>query len=138
MVLLLIFGKIQADPIFKYYNGRYVEKNLNTEQIDPIIVFNMAFSFFQIGNELETGNLKEVDLKSLSLIATLRDDYLLVIGLSNKKSGQKRKLELKGVLDEIHRILFHNRNKNFEQIMEVLINRYSFLKKELSKLEEWN
>ncbi len=101
MIQLFLFGEFSGSSVIAYANTKFL-KTQDLARFDPLMIFNLAKSLYQIGNELKGGELKELDLKAYCLITKLAENQLLIIGVDKSDRNLKKIRQIKELMGDIH------------------------------------
>jgi len=146
MIYYYLFGPFRGDLQFILNDLKHISRYSGRDQLDPNIIFGMAKALYSIGQELDVGALKTLNLTNYSLISKSCDETLLVLVTEIAKKNSTVITQLESQMDELlflFKAKVSNLSKNFLEpdlfdlinFKKSLLDILPFLKKTIKHLE---
>ena len=146
MLVLLLFGKRDGNLDFAFGDPNFLKKTDKTQTFKPLMVFNIAVTLYGIGEEMQGGALRDLDMKHYLVITEMKEDLVLLLGIKDFKKNPKNVDLIKQHMDEIHTICQNVQkwiasqqlltNQQIKAQFNQAFKEIPILKKEFRKLEQ--
>ncbi|MHA1746269.1 MAG: hypothetical protein ACTSWW_09735 [Promethearchaeota archaeon] len=149
MLVLLLFGKRDGNLDYAFGDPKFLSKETKSNEMQtfkPLMVFNIAVTLYGIGEELDGGKLRDLDMKHYLVVTHMVGNTVVLIGIKDFAKNKKNVDLLKTYIEQIHSICQYVQDQiasqkliTTEQIKEKLSELFKgipVLKKEFKKLEQ--
>ena len=114
MIYYILFGKSQGDLVLKLENSELINKLALKQNFDPDMLFGMAKALYSMGNELNVGKLKTLDLKNYSIITNANQNNLMALVVDNSKRNNSKMQILMEKIPEVFKLFLSYENNNIQ------------------------
>ncbi|MHA1718898.1 MAG: hypothetical protein ACTSWX_09975 [Promethearchaeota archaeon] len=114
MIYYILFGKSHGDLVLKLENTDLINKLALKQNFDPNMLFGMAKALYSMGNELNVGKLKTLDLKNYSIITNANQNNLMALVVENSKRNNSKMQILMEKIPEIFKLFLSYENNNIQ------------------------
>ena len=104
MIVLLLFGDRSGKVSLGFGDPKFLNNTDKSKQFQPLMVFNIAVTLYGIGEELDGGSLKDLDMKHYLVVTELKENLVLVVGIKDFKKNLKNVAVIKQQMDYIHTV----------------------------------
>lgn len=143
MIYYILFGKSQGDLVLKLENSELINKLALKQNFDPDMLFGMAKALYSMGNELNVGKLKTLDLKNYSIITNANQNNLMALVVDNSKRNNSKMQILMEKIPEVFKLFLSYEDINiqnqknieyFEDLKKSIKNIIPSMKKVIKKM----